>query len=118
MDRNDGLINILSQIKKDQFVLNQLLDNGMVNFQESSKETDRLSYFKNQKDEHLYYKRLFTIYFIISIVGFVFFYLYLTKEYYKELVEAQNKFIDLHNKDLDMIMKNINKLRIESYSIF
>ena len=118
MDLNKDLVSVLFQIKEYQFVLNQLLDNRMINNHQTSEEMNRLSFSKNNKEDCFYYKRLFTIYFVISIMSFIFFYLYLAKEHYKELVEIQNKFIDFHNKALDMITKDISKFRIEPYSIF
>ena len=118
MELNNDQVTILLQIQKYQLILNQLLDNRMVNHSEVSEEMNQTIYPKNFKKKYYFYKRMFIIYLIISLLSFIFFFFYLKKEHDKELVELKNSLTESHNKALDMIMKDVNKFRMKSYSIF
>ena len=108
------LCSFLLQLRENQLVLKQLLDEEMGDSVSQSfvkKETITHDHPENYKKEYLRYKKMFITCLVISITIFIIF-LFTAKEYYREIVEIQNRFITSHNRDLDRIIMSVNRFRI------
>jgi|SRR5690242_4371985 len=116
MEYDKETVNALLEIQKYQCQLKKILDNDMHDLRSVSKPNNLVS-DNSYEEESIYYKRLFFCYLVISITGFIVFYLHITKEHYKELAMIQGVFIDSHNKVLDMIIENINRFRVGLYPL-
>ncbi|CAG8846033.1 23684_t:CDS:1, partial [Racocetra persica] len=81
------IVDALLEIQNYQYQLKKILDNDMHDLRSASKPNNPV--FDNFYEESIRYKRLFFCYFVISITGFIMFYLHITKEHYKELAMIQ-----------------------------
>ena len=66
----------------------------------------------NYKERYLYFRRILIVYLLFSIIAFVIFFLYLSNLHYKEIIDLQNMFIRIHNRDLDKIIDSVNRFRL------
>jgi len=66
----------------------------------------------NYKERYLRFRRILIVYLLFSVIAFVILFLYLSNLHFKEIIDLQDMFIRMHNRDLDKIIDSVNRFRL------
>src|SRR6185312_11936915 len=90
---------------------------GLATFKTFNSNSIHHSFFSlltdmNYKERYLRFRRILIVHLLFSVIAFVILFLYLSNLHFKEIIDLQDMFIRMHNRDLDKIIDSVNRFRL------